>query len=126
MDNKIFMSRYEPGEDESKFEIVFDEDGARLRTTENDIVLHCESEEQSREIIDMLTHLQTKETELNHIRQFEHELCELIKSKSSENKNDFEAGMTYAVGFAVGTIWRIYEEGKNHDNTESDSGDRDI
>lgn len=45
MDNKIFMSRYEPGEGESKFEIVFDEDGSRLRTTENDIVLHCESEE---------------------------------------------------------------------------------
>lgn len=126
MDNKIFMSRYEPGEGESKFEIVFDEDGARLRTTENDIVLHCESEEQSKEIIDMLTHLQTKETELNHIRQFEHELCEFIKSKSAKNENDFEAGMTYAVGYALGTIWRIYEEGKKHDNTESDSGDRDI
>ena len=28
MDNKIFMSRYEPGKDESKFQIVFDEDGA--------------------------------------------------------------------------------------------------
>ena len=34
MDNKIFKSRYEPGEGESKFEIVFDEDGARVRTTE--------------------------------------------------------------------------------------------
>ena len=68
----------------------------------------------------------TKETELNHIRQFEHELCEFIKSKSAKNENDFEAGMNYAIGFAVGTIWRIYEEGKKHDNAESDSGDRDI
>lgn len=74
--------------------------------------LHCESEEQSKEIIDMLTHLQTKETELNHIRQFEHELCEFIKSKSAKNENDFEAGMNYAVGYALGTIWKIYEEGE--------------
>lgn len=34
MDNKIYMSRYEPGEGESIFQIVFDEDDARLRTTE--------------------------------------------------------------------------------------------
>lgn len=124
MDNKIFMSRYEPGEGESKFEIIFDEDGARLRTTENDIVLHCESEEQSKEIIDMLTHLQTKETELNHIRQFQKELCEMVKEKNSDRP--FDAGVIYAAGFALGTIWRIYEEGKKYDNAESDSCDRDI
>lgn len=39
MDNKIFMSRYEPGEGESIFQIVFDEDDARLRTTE--MTLSC-------------------------------------------------------------------------------------
>lgn len=72
----------------------------------------------------MLTHLQTKETELNHIIQFQKELCEMVKEKNSDRP--FDAGVIYAAGFALGTIRRIYEKGKKHDNAESDSGDRDI
>lgn len=115
--------------EEPKREIFWDarKNSYRSRSTEFDIIIECNSKKEFEKTSHILEHL--------HERPTREAINLMIDNIKQLNPNSFPGDASMAAESMKNVILtiiekdcsvKIFEEGKEHDNTESDSGDRNI
>ncbi len=99
-------------ENEKSIEVVIGDDGkARIHNPEYDIVIMNESEEEMQKTYEDLKEMARrpkKEDIKDCIKAIEKELLDL-SHRHTDIEKKFNAGVQYTVGYAIGTISRVFE-----------------